>query len=161
MKRLIAAAVLAGTGSLAHAVAPGGPDCGWGNMLFEGQSGIVPHFLAGTTNGSSGNGTFGMTLETNGCSTQGTLTYGGDAMVWFDQVIEEYSTDVARGEGDALEAVAVMIGVAPEHRDHFGAVMHENFAVLFPSVDVTPAEVLDSMALVMREDATLSAYVVG
>ena len=161
MKRFLAAAALLGTGSLAHAVSPGGPGCGWGNMLFEGQSGIVPHFLAATTNGSTYNASLGMTLETNGCSTQGALTYGGDAMVWFDQVIEEYSTDVARGEGDALEAVAVMIGVAPEHRDHFGTVMHENFATLFPSVDVTPDEVLNSMALVMRDDETLSAYVAG
>ena len=161
MKRSIAAAALLSVGSLAQAEAPGGPGCGWGNMLFAGQAGIVPHFLAATTNGSSGNGSFGMTLETNGCSTQGVLSYGGDAMVWFDQVIEEYSTDVARGEGDALEAVAVMIGVAPEHRDHFGSVMHENFAALFPNVDVTPDEVLNVMASVMRDDATLSAYVVG
>ena len=159
MKRLIAIAVLAGAGSVAHAEAPGGPNCGWGNLLFAGQSGLVPHMVAGTTNGSSGNATFGMTLGTNGCSVDGALTYSGDALVWFDRVLEEYSTDVARGEGDALDAVAVMVGVAPEHREHFGTVMHENFATLFPSIDATPAEVLDSMVVVMRDDPTLSAYV--
>ena len=41
-------------------------------------------------------------------------------MVWFDQVIDEYSTDVAQGGGDAMNAVAVMFGIAPEHREHFG-----------------------------------------
>lgn len=159
MKRLIAAAFLLGATTVSHAEAPGGPDCGWGNLLFEGQQGLGPHLLAGTTNGSSGNASFGMTLNTNGCSTSGALSYSGDALVWFDDVMEEYSTDVARGDGDALEAVAVMIGVAPEDREHFGQVMHEHFATLFPSVDVTPAQVLESMTVVMRDDETLSAYV--
>jgi hypothetical protein len=38
-------------------------------MLFEGQRGTPAHFLASTTNGTSGNATFGMTSGTNGCST--------------------------------------------------------------------------------------------
>ena len=53
-------------------------------------------------------------------------------MVWFDQVIDEYSTDVAQGEGEALNAVAVMMGVDAEDRDHFGSVMHDNFMALLP-----------------------------
>ncbi|MGB0221618.1 MAG: DUF3015 family protein, partial [Sinimarinibacterium flocculans] len=61
MKKLITGAVLLGAASTASAVAPGGPNCGWGNMLFAGQSGIVYHFLASTTNGTSSNNTFGMT----------------------------------------------------------------------------------------------------
>ena len=43
MKKLITGAVLLGAASTASAVAPGGPNCGWGNMLFAGQSGIVYH----------------------------------------------------------------------------------------------------------------------
>ncbi|RLA46625.1 MAG: hypothetical protein DRR06_04650, partial [Gammaproteobacteria bacterium] len=68
---------LAALPSLAFAEAPGGPDCGWGNMLFKGESGLGSHMIASTTNGTSGNATFGMTSGTNGCSANGTLTYGG------------------------------------------------------------------------------------
>jgi len=156
----MATALLLAAAPGAQAEAPGGPDCGWGNMLLAGNSGLGSHLSASLINGTSGNATFGMTLGTNGCSVDGQLTYGGDAMVWFDQVIDEYSTDVAQGEGDALNAVAVMFGVAPEHREHFGSVMHANFATLFPDSEVTSQQVLDAMVGVMREDLTLSSYVV-
>lgn len=161
MKRTLLAATLLAAGSVVHAEAPGGPGCGWGNMLLAGQSGLVPHLAASLVNGTSGNATFGMTLGTNGCSTDGELTYGGDPMVWFDQVIDEYSTDVAQGGGDAMNAVAVMFGIRPEDRARFGELMHENFAALFPSTEVSGREVLDTMVALMREDETLSAYVVG
>ena len=161
MKKALGTALLLAVASASHAEAPGGPDCGWGNMLLAGQSGLGSHLSASFVNGTSGNATFGMTLGTNGCSVDGTLTYGGDAMVWFDQVIDEYSTDVAQGSGDALNAVAVMMGVAPEDRGHFGQVMHENFAALFPAPEVTSQDVLDAMVVVMREDETLAPYVAG
>ena len=159
IKKALGSALLLAFASASHAEAPGGPNCGWGNMLLAGQSGLGSHLSASLINGTSGNATFGMTLGTNGCSVDGELTYGGDAMVWFDQVVDEYSTDVAQGSGDALNAVAVMFGVSSEHRAHFGELMHENFATLFPSADVTSQEVFDTMVGLMREDATLAGYV--
>ena len=74
MKRILLGSLLSIASLSAFAQAPGGPNCGWGNMLFEGQSGLPAHFVASTTNGTSGNATFGMTSGTNGCSTKGTLT---------------------------------------------------------------------------------------
>jgi hypothetical protein len=159
MKKILVSAILMGASSVALADAAGGPNCGWGNMLLEGSTGLGPHLSATFINGTSGNATFGMTLGTNGCSVDGALTYGGDKMVWFDQILDEYSTDVATGDGEALKAVAVMFGVEPEHRQHFGDVMHENFTTLFPSQDVTSQEVLDSMLGVMQADKTLAMYV--
>nr|WP_311138690.1 DUF3015 family protein [Pseudomonas amygdali] len=84
------------------AQAPGGPDCGWGNMLFEGQRGTPAHFLASTTNGTSGNATFGMTSGTNGCSTNGALTYGGKSWLAMNGMMDELSKDMAMGQGEAL-----------------------------------------------------------
>ncbi|MCB1756649.1 MAG: DUF3015 domain-containing protein [Gammaproteobacteria bacterium] len=156
---MLISAVLFGATSSAFAVAPGGPDCGWGNMLLEGKNGLVMHMLAGTTNGTSGNATFGMTFGTNGCSVDGALTYGGEKMVWFDNILDQFSTDVAQGNGEALNAVAVMMGVEANDRAQFDAVMHDNFTVLFPSETVTSQEVLDAMIVVMKQDQTLSKYV--
>lgn len=155
-KAIIGAALLAASSS-AFAEAPGGPDCGWGNMLFDGQSGIGPHFLASTTNGTSGNATFGMTTGTNGCSANGTLTYGGKSLI--SSIMNEFSEDVARGDGEALNAVAVMYGVDKADRDAFATTMHENFAVIFPSEDVTAEEVMASMNEVMKADSRLAKYV--
>ncbi len=159
MKKILSSAALLGASTFVMAEAPGGPNCGWGNLLLQGQSGLIPHFGASTTNGTSGNATFGMTFGTNGCSVDGTLTYGGDSLVWFDKVLDEYSTDVAMGEGETLNAVAVMVGVEPQDRSHFNQLMHENFTSLFPSAEVSSQDVLDSMLAIMANDATLEKYV--
>lgn len=159
MKKILFSAALLGASTFALADAPGGPNCGWGNLLLQGQSGLIPHFGATTTNGTSGNATFGMTFGTNGCSVDGALTYGGDSLVWFDNVLDEYSTDVAVGEGETLNAVAVMVGVAKNDRLHFNQIMHENFGNLFPSTEVSSQDVLDSMLSLMSDDATLNKYV--
>ncbi|WP_029889419.1 DUF3015 domain-containing protein [Polycyclovorans algicola] len=158
MKKLLTGILLVASSSAAFAEAPGGPNCGWGNMLFQGNSGIVYHFLASTTNGTSGNNTFGMTSGTNGCSTSGTLTYGGKAMV--TAMMDEFSADVAVGEGEALTAVAVAYGVAKEDRAAFASLANQNFAVLFPSESVTADEVVANLEALMKADAQLSQYVI-
>ncbi|MBT8438882.1 MAG: DUF3015 domain-containing protein [Gammaproteobacteria bacterium] len=157
MKKTIISIALLSASSTAFAEAPGGPGCGWGNMFFEGQAGFAPHFLATTTNGTSGNKTFGMTTGTNGCSVDGTLTYAGSSMI--SSIMGEFSEDVARGEGEALNAVAVLYGVEQADRDLFASVMHQNFKTLFPSENVTAEEVMASMNDIMKADARLSKYV--
>lgn len=158
MKKLMAAAVLLVASSSAMAEAPGGPNCGWGNMLFKGQSGLVYHFLASTTNGTSGNNTFGMTSGTNGCSVDGKLTYGGKAMV--NAMLDEFTSDVALGQGETLTAVAVAYGVAKEDRAAFAELAHANFNVLFPSESVTGDEVVANLETLMKADARLGKYVI-
>ena len=97
-----------------------------------------------------------MTFGTNGCSVAGKLSYGGKNVV--SAIMNEFSEDVARGEGDALNTVAVLYGVEPTDRDTFASVMHENFAVLFPNEDVTVDEMIVSMENVMKADPTLTKY---
>lgn len=157
MKKTIISIALLGLSSTAMAEAPGGPNCGWGNMLFDGQAGIGPHFLAITTNGTSGNATFGMTTGTNGCSVDGKLTYGGKSFL--GSIMGEFSEDVARGEGEALNAVAVMYGIEQEDRASFATAMHTNFQTLFPSENVTADEVMTSMNEIMKANAKLAKYV--
>ncbi len=67
MKRILLGTLFAAASFNAFADAPGGAGCGWGNMLFKGQRGVATHVVAATTNGTSGNNTFGMTTGTNGC----------------------------------------------------------------------------------------------
>ena len=158
MKKIIAGLVLISASSVANAGAAGGDGgCGWGNALFKGQSGTATHVLAGITNAITGNNTFGMTTGTNGCTTTGTLGYGGQSVV--SSIMDEFSEDVARGEGDALDTVSIVYGVDAQDRDVFAKVMHENFTTLFPSEDVTAEEMMASIEEIMKSDATLSKYV--
>ena len=157
-KRMLIAASLMSLSLGAAAEAPGGPSCGWGNMLFAGNSGMAFHFLASTTNGTSGNATFGMTSGTNGCSVHGKLTYGGKSLLAQSSVMEEFTQDVARGDGEAMNAVAVSMGVPAESRPAFAEVMHQNFNTLFPTADVTSDQVYTTMVELMKTDARLKPY---
>lgn len=158
MKRILIGSLLALTSAAAFAEAPGGPSCGWGNMLFKGQRGIASHFVASTTNGTSGNATFGMTSGTNGCSTNGTLTYGGKPMLVLSSIMDELSEDMAKGEGEALTTYAVALGVKPEDRAHFAQVTHQHFSDIFTSASATDAEVHAATLAVMKQDARLAQY---
>ena len=157
MKKIIVGLALISMSSVSFAEAPGGPDCGWGNMLLEGKSGTGSHLMATITNGTSGNATFGMTTGTNGCSTSGTLTYSGAKML--GAIMDEFAEDVARGQGDAMDTVAVIYGVQKQDRETFAKVMHENFAVIFPGENVTADEMMASMEKVMKADSVLAKYI--
>ena len=159
MKKVLIGALLMGASSLAMAEAAGGPNCGWGNMLFKGQSGLGPHLLATITNGTSGNATFGMTTGTNGCSVNGTLTYGGKAMIGMEGVLDEFIVDAANGQGEAMNAVAVSMGIQQEDRAAFAQAVHSNFNTIFPTSDVTADDVYASIVDVMKADSRLSKYV--
>ena len=110
MKKTLIAAALLGASTSAMAVAPGGPGCGWGNLLFEGKSGMPMHLLGVTFNGSTGNATFGITTGTNGCDTSGALTYSGQSLLGMTGVMEEVAQDMATGDGEALTALSVSMG---------------------------------------------------
>lgn len=159
MKKILMASSLLLASSAVWAEAPGGPNCGWGNMLFEGQSGTPSHIVASTTNGSTGNATFGMTSGTNGCSTKGTLTYGGKEMVDVGLIMDEFSEDVARGDGEALTAVAVSLGVAAEDRDLFKQTLHNNFDNIFASADASTEDVVAAMFVTLKNEEKLAKYV--
>ena len=159
MKKTIIAAVLLGSAAGAHADAAGGPGCGWGNMLFEGQSGMPMHLLATLVNGTSGNATFGMTTGTNGCDTSGSLTYSGKSLLAMNGVLEEVAMDMATGQGEALTALSLSLGVPAEDRTHFNQVMHQNFSVIFSRDDVTASEVADQISAVMQADEILAKHI--
>ncbi|MDX1803188.1 MAG: DUF3015 domain-containing protein [Alcanivorax sp.] len=159
MKKILIAAALLGSSASAFAVAPGGPGCGWGNLLFEGKSGMPIHLLATIVNGTSGNATFGMTTGTNGCDTSGALTYSGQSLLAMNGVMEEVAQDMATGQGEALTALSVSMGVQSQDREHFNSVMHDNFASIFPNQDVTAADVMSNINQVMQKDTTLAKYV--
>jgi hypothetical protein len=157
MKKIFAGLILISASTIANAGAAGGDGCGWGQALFEGKSGPGAHIMGATTNATSGNNTFGMTSGTNGCSTDGTLTYGGKNVV--SSIMDEFSEDVARGNGEALNTVAVVYGVDQQDRATFAKVMHENFTTLFPNENVTADDMMASIEKLMKSDATLNKYV--
>jgi hypothetical protein len=149
MKKIIIGIALLASSSTAFA-------CGWGVMLFDGESGLPNYLMASTTNGTSSNALFGMTSGTNGCDVSVPMKYRGENILVenMDAVIE----DVARGGGDALDSLAVIYEIEEKDRAAFASTMHENFSVIFPNENVTALEVAQSMNEVMKADPRLAKY---
>ena len=79
--------------------------CGLGSRIFKDKSGLMFNTMAATTNGTSGNQTFGMSSGTLGCK--------GDTRVAAVNFIETnkvaLANDVAKGNGETLEAFLELI----------------------------------------------------
>ncbi|RJG12012.1 DUF3015 domain-containing protein [Pseudomonas cavernicola] len=163
-KRLLSKGLILGVLSAAsllaqaQAQAADGKGCGWGNMLFEGQSGLVPHLLAISTNVTSGNASFGLTSGTNGCDTSVKLGYGGRSLFAMNGMLDSIAEDMAQGQGEALDAYATLLGVEKADRAHFAQVTHQNFGTIFPRADVTSEQVLAATLDVMSRDSQLARY---
>ena len=154
MKKILSGLMLVAASSLVYA-SPG-PGCGAGAMIFKGQSGLAPHVLAATTNGSFGNQTFGMTTGTLGCNPNTAIT--ATAAIFVDQNMEQLAADMSRGEGEYLSALMLLLKVEESDKNHFKTVMKDQFATVFSSSDVTSDQALSQLESVMKADATLAKY---
>jgi len=124
MKKILAIftfALLIGNAQAGH----GPSGCGLGSMLFEGKSGLVFNVLAATFNGSSGNQTFAMSTGTLGCEDAQEAKVSGP--VFIENNREKLANDIARGQGETLEAYLKLIGENQMNKK----VLQQNFAVLF------------------------------
>ncbi len=161
-KQILTKGLLFGVLGLASVAAQagqaGGGGCGWGNMVFEGQRGLIPHLLATTTNGTSGNATFGLTSGTNGCDSSVTLGYGGRSLFAMNGMLDNIAEDMAQGQGEALDAYATLLGIEQQDREHFAKVTHENFSEIFASETATGEQVLAATLEVMSRDGRLARY---
>ena len=137
MKKVFATFVIAASSSFAWADNPAG--CGLGTeVVFPDANEWHEYVLAATTNGSSGNQTFGMTSGTLGCEeANGPLA----AQLFIDQNMDQLALDTARGQGESLEALAQVMGVSHDNVQGFSNLMKANFDSLF-SVTSTSAQTL-------------------
>ncbi|SFL82200.1 DUF3015 domain-containing protein [Marinobacter zhejiangensis] len=152
MKKLIAGAILLGASTVTFAQ----PGCGVGAMIFKGQSGVAPHVLAATTNGTFGNQTFGMTSGTLGCNTNQSVQ---SMAMYMDSNVDKIARDMSRGEGENLDTLAVLLNIEPADRDTFRGLLQDNFASIFPSSETTSGEAVEAIVSLMEQNEALAKYV--
>lgn len=155
MKKLILGAALTCAPVLAMAHPAG---CGLGtHVIFKNPQTWVEHVLAATTNGTSGNQTFGMTSGTLGCeAANGPLSARVDSFL--DKNLDQLAMDSAKGEGESLAALAELIGVEAEDQALFNASVKTNFDKLFSSTESSSADVYNALVDVMSHDVRLAKY---
>jgi hypothetical protein len=123
--------------------------CGLGSLAFGDQPGGV-QILASTTNGTSGNQTFGITSGTSNCGP-GVMAQGTKSFVEANR--EALAKDVARGEGDAIGAIAVINGCRDVRA--IGAALQRDFQQIFPTEQASSDEVTQAILRTLHGDPAL------
>lgn len=134
--------------------------CGLGTVVFQGNKGVVPDILAVTTNGTSGNQTFGISSGTSGCQRGQTIGNGRriELFAFADKNMDEVALDMSKGSGEYLNSVADIIGIKESDKSRFFDLSQKNFSKLFSDENVTTATVVNNIAEMVNQDKILKTY---
>lgn len=154
MKRIIAGAILTTASTFALAAGPAGCGAGY-QFVFPDANQWYQHVMAATTNGTSGNQTFGMTSGTLGCeAANGPLKL---AQAFMDENMDQLAAESAVGQGETLAALAEVMGVETQDTAAFNRVMQSNFDAMF-TTEATSEAAFKAMTSAMSADADLEKY---
>ena len=160
MKKIIT--VLALSLALPTAAFAAGSDnvggCGVGSMVFKGQSGVAPQVLAVTTNGSSGNQTFGISTGTLGCTQDGAVHSNMKTALFIESNKKQLARDMSVGSGETLASLSHLMGIESQDQAAFNRVAKDNMARIFTTDTVATEQVVASLREVLASDAQLSRY---
>ncbi|MGL4473291.1 MAG: DUF3015 family protein [Shewanella sp.] len=134
--------------------------CGFGSMLFEGKSGVAPKVLGATTNGISGNQSFGITFGTLGCQANGAITSRARLTTFIDGNMDNLARDIARGNGETLATLTEVWGINEADKASFNAMVKQNYAVIFTDLDVNSEVVMTNLNQVVA-NSELAAYTIA
>ncbi len=153
MKKLlilaVAVVVVAFAVGSAFAAANTNTGCGLGSLAWGGKadSTLFQAFEA-TTNGTFGSQTFGITTGTSNCNTPSKFVSNERTNEFVVANMDNLAKDIARGNGETLEAFADLMKVPAEQRPAFYQKLQASFAKIFTSEGVELAGVMDNVATV-------------
>jgi hypothetical protein len=117
--------------------------CGLGSVIIKDDSSAVMLALQATTNGTSGNQTFGITSGTLGCEkTKFVMNERAEEFVASNMDI--LAKEIARGHGETLDTLAELLEVSDKAT--FSAALQANYNSIYTSQKVQMSDVLDNIA---------------
>ena len=117
--------------------------CGLGSMIIKDDSSAVLLALQATTNGTSGNQTFGITTGTLGCKkTKFVMNERAEEFVASNMDI--LAKEIAVGHGESIDTLAELLNV--EDTATFSASLQSNYNSIYTSQKVEMSDVLDNIA---------------
>lgn len=102
--------------------------CGLGSMVIK-PSGSQTS--AATTNGTSGNQTFGITFGTSNCNSASEMAALNDQQMFVTTNLHSLSKEAARGHGNTLQAFSATFGCSIDARPEFNDAMRTHFQEVF------------------------------
>ena len=163
MNKILASVVIATTALTLSISANAGNSagCGIGSMLFNGHKGLGSNVLAVTTNGTSGNQTFGISTGTLGCDQNDVVrSRAGNLFTFADENLNEIAADSSKGSGEYINSVASIIKIKESDKNHFFKVVQNNFSTIFSSSNINTKDLIANLNQVMKNDKILSSYAI-
>lgn len=151
-KMLMAVAAVFAAGA-AYAGGQNDAGCGLGSMLFK-EDKPVHQIVAATTNGTSGNQTFGITTGTLGCSSGGLLKAGKEREVFVATNLRALEREMASGKGQYVSSLAALSGCSAA-KDEFAAFSKANYEKIFTGANTTPLNLIENLDRAMASDKAL------
>ena len=145
MKKIIS--LIAAIGLTTAVYANENTGCGLGSLIIQNQNTVALQVLAATTNGTSGNQTFGITSGTSNCAKPNNYVSNDKLNKFVSENMDELAMDISAGKGETLETVAKLMNV--ENNAAFSAKLQANFSNIYTSENVTSSTVIDSIAKYM------------
>lgn len=142
MRKIVMSLALAGLSTSLFANANTG--CGLGSIVIKDQSTTLMQVLAVTTNGTSGNQTFGITSGTLNCKQPSSFVSNDKLHKFVNENMDELAMDISLGNGETLNTIANLMQV--ENSEIFFAKLQANFSEIYSNENVSSADVIDNIA---------------
>jgi opacity protein-like surface antigen len=117
--------------------------CGLGSMIIKDDSSAVMLALQATTNGTSGNQTFGITSGTSGCSKT-KFVMNERAQEFVASNMDILAKEIAVGHGESIDTLAELLEV--QDTAAFSASLQSNYNSIYTSKSVEMSDVLDNIS---------------
>jgi hypothetical protein len=142
-KLLVSIAAIAALSSAAYAGVNNQTGCGLGAVIIKDDSSAVMLALQATTNGTSGNQTFGITSGTLGCKkTKFVMNERAEEFVASN--MDTLAKEIAVGHGESVDTLAELLAV--EDKALFASTLQSNYNAIYTSQKVQMADVLDNIS---------------
>ena len=145
MKKILVSAIAAIALSTSAMAANSQVGCGLGSMIIKDDSSAILLALQATTNGISGNQTFGITTGTLGCKKT-KLVMNERAEEFVASNMDILAKEIAQGHGESVDTLAELLNVVDTAS--FSASLQTNYNKIYTSEKVEMNNVLDNISSV-------------
>lgn len=144
-KILISMVAVAALSTAGFATVNNQTGCGLGSQIINDDSSAVMLALQATTNGTSGNQTFGITSGTSGCK-KSQLVLNERAAEFVASNMDQLSREIAIGHGESVETLAELLNI--ENKAAFAVALQANYKAIYTNEKVDMANVLDNVVTI-------------
>jgi hypothetical protein len=146
MKKLMMAVILSSLSFFVYGKKYGPAGCGLGAVLLKGKRGTMWNLSAATTNGSSGNQTFGMTSGTSGCKVTAKTRVSQINFIEANKFT--LANDISRGKGQTLATLGALYEC--NNVDTMASALKNNYSQIFNEADMSAERINENIGSILE-----------